>query len=96
MSRDIRFVKVGNGQFPRIIVDSTVMAARDAAVTLAGLEVALAAALRDSEGEGRCLKCGMRINWVDPETMRPSEVTHCPWCGGILAPVAEGRGEGEK
>ncbi len=87
MSRDIRYVKVGNGKHPRIIVDSTVMAARDAAITLAGLEAALAAALREA-GRGRCLRCGRVEGWLAGlHASGPDVVVHCGQCGGVLAPV---------
>lgn len=89
MSRDIRYVKVGNGKHPRIIVDSTVMDARDAAITLAGLEVALAAALREA-GMGRCLRCG-KVSVRENMPLPPwcAYELHCHKCGGILSPVAE-------
>lgn len=87
MSRDIRYVKVGNGKHPRIIVDSTVMTARDAAITLAGIEVALAAALREA-GRGRCLKCG-RIE--EDICGYDTERCHCTMCFGVLVPVEAGR-----
>jgi hypothetical protein len=54
---------------------------------LAGLEVALAAALREA-GMGKCLKCGRVEGWLAGlHASGPDVVVHCGQCGGVLAPV---------
>lgn len=58
-----------------------------AARLLAGLEVALAAALREA-GRGKCLRCGLEIVWDDPA----ESWVHC-LCGGILSPLPAREGE---
>jgi Zn finger protein HypA/HybF involved in hydrogenase expression len=70
-----------------------IMTVANASRLLAGLEVALAAALREA-GRGKCLKCGHE--WETAIWVQPWDVCHCDYCGGVLAPVAEGRGEGCK
>ena len=61
---------------------------RAAARLLAGLEVALAAALREA-GRGKCLRCGRVASTVyaTPSGMTPHEEIMCGWCGGVLSPV---------
>lgn len=57
-----------------------------AARLLAGLEVALAASLRES-GRGKCLKCGREGYAGDNEL-------HCMHCFGVLSPLPAREGEG--
>jgi hypothetical protein len=62
----------------------------DAARLLAGLEVALAAALREA-GRGKCLRCGR----VEEDICGyDTEQCHCTRCFGALYPLPA-RGEGE-
>jgi hypothetical protein len=71
-----------------------IMTIANAARLLAGLEVALAAALREA-GMGKCLRCGHVEGWLAGlHASGPDVVVHCGHCGGVLAPAAEGRGEG--
>ena len=66
-----------------------------AARLLAGLEVALAAALLEAGG-GKCLHCG-GFSKLDPtwpkRELDMGCVCHCVRCGGILSPMPA-RGEG--
>jgi hypothetical protein len=60
-----------------------IMTVANAARLLAGLEVALAAALREA-GRGKCLKCGR----VEEDICGyDTEQCHCTRCFGVLAPV---------
>lgn len=62
------------------------MTVANAARLLAGLEVALAAALREA-GRGKCLKCGNVCDRSDLlwKTMPLSHACHCPDCHGALS-----------
>jgi hypothetical protein len=65
-----------------------IMTVANAARLLAGLEVALAAALREA-GRGKCLKCGR----VEEDICGyDTEQCHCTRCFGVLSPMPA-RGE---
>lgn len=60
------------------------MGYRDAAILLAGLEVALGKALEDA-GHGKCLHCG-KVRTTGPCT------TRCCYCHGVLTPAGKDGG----
>lgn len=72
---------------------TTVVSYQTAARLLAGLEVALAAALREA-GRGKCLKCGRVSAREDGPRKRHGSWCHCGYCGGILSPLPAREGEG--
>lgn len=77
---DVYYVRIGNSKQPRVRIGDTIYDVRKASRILAGLEVALAKALREA-GRGKCLRCGLEQD-IDP-TGAP-----CCWnCCGVLEPV---------
>jgi hypothetical protein len=64
-----------------------IMTIANAARLLAGLEVALAAALREA-GRGKCLRCG-KVSVRENMPLPPwcAYELHCHKCGGILSPM---------
>jgi hypothetical protein len=81
-----RYLSQGGNHRVDCCIGSRAMLPTDAetARLLAGLEVALAAALREA-GRGKCLKCGHE--WETAIWVQPWDVCHCDYCGGVLVPV---------
>lgn len=90
-----RYLSQGGNHRVDCCVGSRAMLPTDeeAARLLAGLEVALAAALREA-GRGKCLRCG-KVSVRENMPLPPwcAYELHCHKCGGILSPTPA-RGEG--